>query len=148
MDVSVTQTRALEDTAALAGRVLMTVLFLTSGWAKLFAAAGTTAYFTKIGVPMPTVAYYLAVLVELVVAAMFLAGWFTRWTALVLAAWCVGSAVFGHAEIGDRNQWIHFLKNLGLAGGFLQAFAFGGGAYSLDAFMNRRGSGLGDRSYR
>ncbi len=138
----------LDDAAALLGRALLIALFLTSGWAKLFAAAGTTAYFTKIGVPMPAVAYYVALLVELVVAAMFLAGWFTRWTALVLAAWCVGSAIFGHADIGDRNQWIHFLKNMGLTGGFLHAFAFEGGAYSLDAFLNRRGSGVGARTYR
>ena len=148
MDVNGTTTRPLDDAAALLGRLLLTALFLTSGWAKLFAAAGTTAYFAKLGVPMPAVSYYLALVVELLIAAMFLAGWFTRWTALVLAAWCVGSAIFGHAEIGDRNQWIHFLKNFGLAGGFLQAFAFGGGAYSLDAVMNRRGSGLGERSYR
>ena len=148
MDVNGTYRRPLEDGAAVLGRVLLTVLFLTSGWAKLFTAAATTAYFTRIGVPVPAVAYYLALVVELLVAAMFLLGWFTRWTALVLAAWCVGSAILGHAEVGDRNQWIHFLKNIGLAGGFLHAFAFGGGAYSLDAFMNRRGSGLGDRSYR
>jgi putative oxidoreductase len=148
MDVNGTATRPLEDAAALLGRVLLSVLFLTSGWAKLFAAAGTTAYFAKVGVPMPTVAYYVALLVELLLGAMFLVGWFTRWTALVLAAWCVGSAVFGHAEIGDRNQWIHFLKNLGLAGGFLHAFAFGGGAFSLDAFVNRRGTGVGRSGYR
>jgi putative oxidoreductase len=148
MGVNGTTTRPLGDAAALLGRVLLTALFLTSGWAKLFAAAGTTAYFAKVGVPMPAVAYYLALLVELVVAALFLLGWFTRWTALVLAAWCVGSAIFGHADIADRNQWIHFLKNLGLAGGFLQAFAFGGGAYSLDAFLNGRRPAVGDRTYR
>lgn len=148
MDVNVTHARPIEDGAALVGRVLMTVLFLTSGWAKLFAAAGTTAYFAKVGVPAPTLAYYLALLVELVIAAMFLIGWFTRWSAVVLGAWCVASAILGHADIGDRNQWIHFLKNVGLAGGFMQAFALGGGAYSLDAFLSRRRSGLRDPAYR
>jgi len=148
MNVNGTIARPLDDAAALLGRVLLIALFLTSGWAKLFAAAGTTAYFAKVGVPMPAVAYYVALVVELLVAAMFLVGWFTRWTALVLAAWCVGSAIFGHADIGDRNQWIHFLKNMGLAGGFLQAFALGSGAYGLDAFLNRRRSGIADRAYR
>ena len=138
MDLNGTLGRPLANAAALLGRVLLSVLFLTSGWAKLFAAAGTTAYFAKLGVPMPALAYYAAVVVELGLGAMFLIGWLTPWTAPVLAAWSIASAVFGHADIGDRNQWIHFLKNVGLAGGFLHAFAFGGGAYSVDAFLRRR----------
>jgi putative oxidoreductase len=141
MHLNGTPGRPLADAAAVVGRVLLSVLFLTSGWAKLFAAAGTTAYFAKVGVPMPALAYYAALIVELGLAVMFLIGWLTPWTALVLAAWSITSAVFGHAEIGDRNQWIHFLKNVGLAGGFLHAFAFGGGAYSVDAFLRRRTAG-------
>lgn len=50
---------------ALLSRVLMSAIFIWAGFGKLTAAAGTTAYFTKIGLPMPSLAYLVAVAVEL-----------------------------------------------------------------------------------
>jgi len=49
---------------ALLSRLLMSAIFIWAGFGKLMAAAGTTAYFTKIGLPMPSLAYLLAVAVE------------------------------------------------------------------------------------
>ena len=43
-----------------------------------------------------------------------------------------------HDHFGDQNQFIHFLKNLAIAGGLLQVAATGAGAYSLDALRLRR----------
>ena len=47
----------------------------------------------------------------------------------------VTAAVF-HNALGDQNQFIHFFKNIAMAGGLLHVVAFGGGRISLDA---RRG---------
>jgi putative oxidoreductase len=49
----------------------------------------------------------------------------------------VTAAIF-HSNFADTGMMIHFMKNLGIAGGMLYAVAFGGGAYSLDAMMGRR----------
>jgi uncharacterized membrane protein YphA (DoxX/SURF4 family) len=65
-------------------------------------------------------------------------GYQTRTTALVLAAWSVATALVAHTHFSDPNQMINFLKNLAMAGGFLQLFAFGGGAWSVDASRGLR----------
>jgi putative oxidoreductase len=49
----------------------------------------------------------------------------------------VATALVAHAHFNDLNQTIHFLKNLAMAGGFLQLFAFGAGAWSIDAAARR-----------
>jgi hypothetical protein len=45
---------------------------------------------------------------------------------------CVATALIGHTNFADRNQEIHFLKNMAMTGGFLYVAAFGGGAWSLE----------------
>jgi putative oxidoreductase len=50
----------------------------------------------------------------------------------------VATALAFHNQFGDQNQFIHFLKNLAIAGGLLQVAAFGAGALSLDAYRSRR----------
>ena len=50
----------------------------------------------------------------------------------MLAAFCVATAVVFHTKFGDRNQLLHFEKDLALAGGFLILFVHGGGAWALE----------------
>ena len=38
-----------------------------------------------------------------------------------------------HNALGDQNQFIHFFKNIAMAGGLAQVAAFGAGRFSLDA---------------
>jgi putative oxidoreductase len=64
-------------------------------------------------------------------------GLFTRPVGLVLAIWCVATALIAHSNIAERAQEIQFFKNMGLTGGFLYVAAFGG-AWSLDAWRSRR----------
>ncbi|HTN96054.1 MAG TPA: LysR family transcriptional regulator, partial [Nordella sp.] len=45
----------------------------------------------------------------------------------------VATAIGFHANLADQNQFIHFFKNIAMAGGLVQIVAFGGGALSLDA---------------
>jgi putative oxidoreductase len=129
-----------ENASVLAGRVLLCLLFVHGGWGKLFAMAATKASFAAHGLPMVDAAWLLAVVVELGGGLMLLLGLFTRVTGLVLAVWCVATALIAHTNFAVRAQEINFLKNLAMAGGFLYVFAFGAGAYSLDALLRRRHS--------
>ena len=65
-------------------------------------------------------------------------GLFTRPVGLVLAIWCVATALIAHTNFADSNQEIHFLKNMAMMGGFLYVAAFGAHAWSLDAWWSRR----------
>jgi putative oxidoreductase len=127
-----------ENAATLAGRVLLSLLFILGGWGKLMGPAATQAMFTKQGLPMVEAAWVLAVVVELSGGLAILFGLFTRPVALVCAIWCVATALIAHTNLADRAQEIQFFKNMGLAGGFLYVAAFGAGAWSLDAWRSRR----------
>lgn len=127
--------KSFQDVTTLVGRLLLGTIFVWAGYGKLTTAAATTAYLAKLGLPLPEATYYVTVFVELIVGMMFMLGFFTRWTALVLAAWCIATAIAAHANFADRNQVIQFMKNLSMAGGFLYAAAIGGGAYALDKFV-------------
>jgi putative oxidoreductase len=120
------------------GRLLLAALFIYAGYTKLFVfgPAGTAGFFTKAGVPVPELAAWVAIIVELVGGILLLIGLQTRWVALVLCVWCLITGFAYHlpdtAMMHDMN---HFYKNLGLAGGFLYVFAYGAGALSVDRAM-------------
>jgi putative oxidoreductase len=128
-----------ENTAALLGRVAMSLLIIHGGWGKLLAPAATQAMLASHHLPMVKYGWILAVVVELGGGLAILVGLFTRPIGLVLAIWCIATALIAHTNFADRNQEIHFLKNMAMMGGFLYVAAFGGGAWSLDARWARRG---------
>jgi len=122
-----------QSVAAAAGRLLMSIIFVLAGLQKLGTAGYTVAYMASHGLPAPALATAVAIVVECVGGALVLAGYQARRVGLLLAIWCVVTAVIGHSQVADPNQMAHFLKNLAVAGGFLLLFAFGPGAWSIDA---------------
>jgi len=127
-----------ENAAALIGRILMCLLFVMGGWGKLMGAAGAQAMFAKYNLPMVEVTWVIAVVVELGGGLAILFGLFTRPVGLVLAVWCVATALIAHTNLADRAQETNFFKNMAMAGGFLYVAAFGGRAWSLDAWRSGR----------
>lgn len=123
---------------AATGRVLIAAIFVLSGASKLADPAGTIAYIQSAGLPLPTVAYALAVAVELIGGLLLVAGFQTRIVALGIAGFSLAAAFGFHANLADQNQFIHFFKNVAIAGGLLQVVAFGAGAVSVDAWLARK----------
>ena len=60
------------DWLALAGRLLMSAIFIHGGVVKALAPTATMGYFGKLGLPMPGAAYALTLLVEIGVGILFL----------------------------------------------------------------------------
>ena len=120
-----------------AGRALLSAIFLLSVLGKIQAPAATIGYIASAGLPLPPVAYALTVLIELVGGLALLVGFQTRIAAGALAIFSLAAAVGFHSNFADLDQFIHFFKNVAIAGGLLQVVAFGAGAWSLDAY--RRG---------
>jgi putative oxidoreductase len=115
------------------GRLLIGIPFLMSGLGKLGSYAGTVGYIASVGLPGATLAYMIAVLIEIGGGVLLIAGYRARFVSLVLALFSLSTAVFFHHQFADQNQMIHFLKNVMMAGGLLQITYFGAGAWSLDA---------------
>lgn len=119
-------------------RVLLASLFLVSGFGKLLAPATTKAYIVSAGLPLPDLAYLIAVAVEVGLGLALLLGYRTRVVAALMAAFTVATALAFHAHFADPNQMTHFLKNLSISGGLLQVAAYGAGGFALDALRLRR----------
>jgi putative oxidoreductase len=129
---------AIHTASAFAGRALLSSLFIVSGLGKAAAPAATLGYIGSTGMPFPSLALAAALLIELGFATALLVGYRTRFVATVMAGFTVATALAFHNQFGDQNQFIHFLKNLTIAGGLLQVAAFGAGALSLDAYRSHR----------
>ena len=124
----------LQNTAALAGRVLLGLLFVVSGFGKITGFAGTAAFMASKGMPMAEALLAGAIVVEFIGGLMLVAGFKARWAALAIAAFLVPTTLIFHNPLGPdaQAQMTQFLKNLSIMGGMLLAAAFGPGAWSVD----------------
>ncbi|HET7202501.1 MAG TPA: DoxX family protein [Steroidobacteraceae bacterium] len=120
--------------ADLAGRVLISAMFLTAGLAKIGGYAGTQAYMASVGVPGALLPLVIAL--EVLGAIAIIVGYRTRIVAAGLAVFTVVAAVLFHSG-DDQVQQLFFVKNLAIAGGFLFLVARGAGEWSLDARRER-----------
>lgn len=120
----------------LAGRVLLALMFILSGFGKLTHLPDTAAYFTGAGLPAPMIVAVLVGLLELLGGLAIATGFKARWAALVLAFFTLGASLVAHrywSMPADQQmiQQLLFMKNLSVAGGLLVLAALGPGPASL-----------------
>src|SRR5690242_15151227 len=125
------------NTAALVGRILLALIFITSGWSKISGFEGTVGYIASKNLPLPQLGAIIAIVVELGGGILLAIGYKARWAALALAVFTLAAGVLFHnywaVEAAQKmGQQINFWKNVSIAGGMLMVFAFGPGAYSVD----------------
>lgn len=130
-------TNSRQDLAALIGRVLMSAIFVWSGYVKLMSPAATQAYFTQVGVAFPQLVWVVAVVIELIGGLLLLLGVQTRVVAGILGVWSIATALAAHTNFADVDMQIHFMKNVAMAGGYAVLAGFGGGAYTLERLLAR-----------
>ncbi|MGN8000551.1 DoxX family protein [Sphingomonas sp. 22176] len=123
----------VQSALPLVGRIGIAAIFLLSGLSKLAAPTATIGYIASSGLPLPQLGFAIALLIELGGSIALILGYRTRIVAAILAAFSVATALAFHSALGDQNQFIHFFKNIAMAGGLLQVVAFGAGGWSLDA---------------
>ena len=111
----------------LLGRVLLSIIFIVSGFGKLAGAAGFSGYLSSLGVPAPLVMAYVVGAFELLAGVAVLVGFQTRAAAIALAAFCVATGLLAHID-----EQTELLKNIALAGGFLALAGAGAGALAVD----------------
>ncbi|MYZ46512.1 DoxX family protein [Propylenella binzhouense] len=136
----------IQSFAALAGRILLAAMFVTSGWDKIAGYAGTQQYMESAGVP--GILLPLVILAELGGGLAVAFGFHARIAALALAGFTVLAALLFHADFSNGMQAVMFSKNISIAGGFLLLAAFGPGAWSVDGWRAGRtgAAGFGAKS--
>ncbi len=128
---------SLNNASSLAGRALLALIFIVSGFGKITGFAGTAGFMASKGMPMAEVLLAGAIAVEFLGGLMLLVGWKARWAALAIFLFIIPATLIFHNPAGltgqeAQNQMINIMKNLSIMGGMLMVFAFGPGAWSLD----------------
>ncbi len=116
-------------------RVLLALIFIIAGINKISGYEGTQGYMEAFGIP--GILLPLVILTEVGFGAMIIIGFQTRLAAFMLAGFTLLSALIFHTNFDDQVQFLFFMKNLAIAGGFLALMVAGAGPLSVDS---RKGS--------
>ena len=111
------------------GRILISALFLLSAYNKIFSIDGTMGWMEGFGIP--GLLLYPTIALEIILPFFIIIGYQARLSAGLLAIFCLVTAFIFHYDFNDQMQTIAFLKNLGLAGGFLFVVANGTRDWSI-----------------
>ena len=132
------------DGILLLSRILLAAIFVRSGFGKLTGFEGFAASLGAKGLPLPTLWAIAAVAAEFGGSLLILFGLGARLIALVMVVFVAFTAVLGHPFWASdpehyQAQYINFMKNLAIMGGYLALAVAGPGAISLDGRLRRRG---------
>ena len=114
----------------LIGRILISALFLISAFNKIFNLEGSMSWMDGFG--MPGCLIFPAIAVEVILPIFVIVGYQARIAAGMLAVFCLMTAFIFHFDFSNQSQLISFLKNIGLAGGFLFIVANGTKDWAVD----------------
>jgi putative oxidoreductase len=133
---------ALKTPLAAAGRVLLALIFITSGFSKLGNLDGTAGYIASVGLPAGGALALGAGLLEVVAGLALAIGFKARWAALALGVFTIVAALLFHRywAMPEQQQFMQqllFMKNLAIAGGMFIVASLGAGAASIDARLSR-----------
>ena len=114
----------------LIGRICISALFLISAFNKVFNLDGSMSWMEGFGVPGFLI--FPAIGVEIILPVLVIVGYHARLAAGILAIFCITTAFLFHFDFSNQLQFISFLKNIGLAGGFLFIVANGTRNWAVD----------------
>jgi len=114
----------------LLARILISTIFLLSGANKISNYEGAIVWMESMG--MPGIFLIPAIILEIAGPILIIIGYKVKISAALLSMFCVATAVIFHNNFSDQMQLMSFLKNIGLAGGFLFLFINGAKNFSLD----------------
>ena len=101
----------------LIGRVFISALFLISAFNKILNLESSMSWME--GFNVPGFLIFPAIAVEIILPVLVIVGYQARIAAGILAFFCIITAFLFHFDFSNQSQFISFLKNIGLAGGFL-----------------------------
>ena len=114
----------------LIGRIFISALFLISAFNKIFNLDGSIGWMESFGVPGFLI--YPAIVIEIVLPVLVIVGYQARIAAGILSIFCLMTAFIFHFDFSNQIQLVSFLKNIGLAGGFLFIVANGTKDWAVD----------------
>ncbi|MBX9697922.1 MAG: DoxX family protein [Acetobacteraceae bacterium] len=124
------------DLTLLVARILLVLIFPISAYYKIVQWPGIVNMLTQQGAPLPMLGGYIAIGVEIIGAVMVVLGLWTRWAAIALILYVIGTSVIAHrfwefAPPAQFGQMMSFFKNLCMIGGLALVAVLGPGRYAV-----------------
>ena len=101
----------------LVGRIFISLVFLLSGINKIGNYEGTIGWMESLG--MPGIFLIPAIILEIVAPILIMVGYKVKISATLLSLFCLATAIIFHTDFSNQIQFVSFMKNIALAGGFL-----------------------------
>ena len=120
----------MANTLDLIGRIFISLVFLLSGINKIGNYEGTIEWMESIGVP--DIFLIPAIILEIIAPILIIVGYKVKISASLLSIFCIATAIIFHNDFSNQMQFISFMKNIALAGGFLFIVVNGAKDFSLD----------------
>ena len=125
----------LADAILLAGRLLLSLIFVHEGVVLAIHFEGTVKVMATLGIGLPLVVATIAL--QLGAGLSVGLGLQARIGAVLLGLFCLATAALFHTNFANQNELLHFEKDLAMSGGMFILAAAGAGALSLDRFVGR-----------
>jgi len=122
--------------ASVIGRMLLGLIFIVSGIAKIMHVSATAELIAKATTLPPSIALPVGIF-ELVFGVFLAVGFMTRVSSVLLFGFTIATVVLFHNKVGDPLQVQMALKNVAIAGGLLMVFAYGQARGSVDVWRER-----------
>ena len=120
----------MANTLDLIGRIFISLVFLLSGINKIGNYEGTIEWMESIGIP--GIFLIPAIILEIIAPILIIVGYKVKISASLLSIFCIATAIIFHNDFSNQMQFISFMKNIALAGGFLFIVVNGAKDFSLD----------------
>ena len=114
----------------LIGRIFISLVFLSSGFNKIGNYEGTIGWMESFS--MPGIFLIPAIILEVGAPILIIIGYKVKISAALLSLFCIATAVIFHNDFSNQMQFVSFMKNIALAGGFLFLVVNGAKDFSLD----------------
>ena len=101
----------------LVGRLFISLVFLLSGINKIGNYEGSIGWMESFG--MPGIFLIPAIILEIVAPILIIIGFKVKIAAALLSVFCIATALIFHTDFSNQMQFVSFMKNIALAGGFL-----------------------------
>lgn len=134
----------LEVPSLVLGRFLLGIYFIMPGIQKITQYEFMSQYMVKHGVPFIEVLLPVTIILQILLGVFIIIGFNAKFAAFLLAGLTLVISVYMHnfwnlpegANVLHETQ--NFFKNMGIMAGLLVLSARGAGAFSIDAYLQRR----------
>ncbi len=112
------------------GRTFISLVFLISGYNKFINYDNTVSWMEGYGIS--GILLWPTIILEIILPIMIIIGFKAQISAILLAIFCMATALIFHFDLSNQMQVVALLKNFGLAGGFIFIAINGTGSWAID----------------